>query len=85
MIELFFVIMCIFHVLRVHPCPMLIHSLLTEFPRYLSIRLGIVENTDDSYDCGDTLNTNERKFLYYRKNSLSKEVKCQKAFQMRVG
>ncbi len=39
-------------------------SFLTEFPRHLSIHLGIVENNDYSYDSGDTLNTNERKVFY---------------------
>ncbi len=43
-------------------------SFLTEFPRHLSIHLGIVENTDDSYDSGDTLNTNERTvFIVWKK------------------
>ncbi len=52
----------------VHPRPMLIHSSLTEFPRHVSIHLGIVENTDESYDSGDTLNTNERKvFIVWKK------------------
>ncbi len=61
MIELFFVIMCIFHFLRVHPCSMFLHSSLTEFPRHVSIDQGIVEKTDDINGSGDTLNANERK------------------------
>ncbi len=41
---------------RVHPCPMLINSLLTEFPRHLSIHLDIVEKIDGSNDISHALN-----------------------------
>ncbi len=59
---------------------MFLHSSLTEFPRHLSIHLGIVENTDDSYDCGDTLNTNERKVIILWKINLIEEGCVPKGF-----